>query len=164
MKTPNQAEVKTSKRSLLTPSQKRLPHEPVPSTLRGGVSFAILPDDPFRQGNMFELTLDWIGDMMEPEIFQGNLAMVVKREDMSPCSGELVVGILKTGHMVFGAHEYEAPGVCRIAFINPDYAPVYYPEKHFQWLYPVASISMLTESQPRYRKVMKTVQFFYGGE
>jgi hypothetical protein len=159
MKNQNQAEVKTNNRQSHTPSQKRRGRQLLtPSTTQGAIS----TDDPFQLGSSFEIVLDWIGNTMEPEVSQGNLAAITKREDMDPCTGEMVVGLLKTGHLVFGAHEREGHGFCRISFINPKYVPVYYPEKEFQWLYPVEFISILGTSEPHYREIIKTLEFHYG--
>jgi hypothetical protein len=196
MKTPNQAEVKASKRKFSAPSQKQRTHQPEAAiggqalgdlcrtalsiARRGRVAIPIIPPmelgkselvdlhDPFQQNDSFEINLDWIGDTMEPEVFQGDRAMITRREEMYPCAGELVVGLFSTGRhagrLVFGAHEFESPGLCRITFINPKYVPVYYPEKKFKWLYPVYFITQMDREAQQYRKVLKTIEFHLGDE
>lgn len=155
MKNPNQAKNKTAKIAPATPARKHHngPYSKAP--------FAVLAASPFAGRESFELELDWIGDTMEPEIYQGNWARLSKRPEMEPCQGELVLGLLHTGELVFGACDASDDGqgkIIQIAFINPKYPPAYYWPESFRWLYPVEYVSLLDASN-QYRRIMKTVEF-----
>ena len=164
MKTPNQAKRKTAKPASVAPAQKTEKHAPLPVSASRWSPLAVLAANPFAGGSGFEIELDWIGYTMEPEVYQGNLASVSKRPDMTPCLNEMVLGLLKNGGLVFGT--FGTPkddALIRIAFINPKHPSVYYRDTDFQWLYPVSHISQLDETRT-YRRITKTIEFEAGDD
>jgi hypothetical protein len=164
MKTLVQAKRKTAKPASVSPAQKTEKHAPLPITASRWSPAAVLAADPFGNCPGFEIELDWIGDTMEPEVYQGNLARVCKRPEMTPCFNELVLGLLKNGGLVFGAFGTpEDDMLIRIAFINPKHRSVYYREADFQWLYPVDRISQLDETRT-YRRITKSIEFEAGDD
>jgi hypothetical protein len=164
MKNPSRAVCKAAKSSSLAPVEKRNDHAPLPLKRDLPSPLAVLAADPFGSRECFEIVLDWIGNTMEPEIYQGNWAMVTKRDNMRPCLTEMVLGLLKNGQLVFGAFNCSEKGeLLRIDFINPANASVFYRESDFQWLYPVECISQLDKTQ-KYRRIMKSIEFTRGDD
>jgi hypothetical protein len=164
MKNQNQAKGKSAKLTPIAPAQNTETHAPLPVSASRWSPMAVLAGNPFSGRDHFEIELDWIGDTMEPEVYQGNLARVVKRPDMWPCLGELVLGLLKNGSLVFGAFGTpEDDALIRVAFINPKHPSVYYRETDFQWLYSIDLISQLDETKT-YRRIMKRIEFEAGDD
>jgi len=129
MKNPNQAKNKTAKKTPSAPSQKHLGQ---------------LPLDPFGDAKSFKVILDNIGDTMEPEVFAGDGAIVEKEKNLKPRSGDMVVGHLDTGKLIFGILHILQSGLYQIRCINPKNTkarPRYAPGR-FHWLYPVHHIEM----------------------
>ena len=164
MKNQSQARSKTAKHSSIAPVQKSESHAPLPITPRRPSPLAVIGADPLAGRDGFEIALDWIGESMAPEVYQGNLARVWRRESMTPCLNELVLGLLRNGGLVFGAFSVADNGdLVRIAFINPAHPSVYYRETDFQWLYPVECISQMDETCS-WRRIIKRIEFEAGDE
>jgi hypothetical protein len=161
MKNLNQATQESNQTPPLAPDQKLLSSDsPSLNTLTANY--------PLEGVSAFYYELNNIGDTMMPEIPSGSRAFVDSGENRMrydpadmPASGTLVLGMLKSGHVVFGVFHtpvfYPKMGLWQIRPINPKYPPAHYLPEHFHWLCVVECVDIM--SAEGYLELSKRLEY-----